>query len=90
MERLINIDNGGTLTQGTNVLVGRKGPRIGLITDDIANNDQPMRRLARWDDLPAASHALIQAMVDKRLLVKDTRDGQVLGQSAGWARRVGG
>jgi hypothetical protein len=89
MERLINIDNGGTLTQGTNVL-GRKGPRIGLITDDIANNDQPMRRLARWDDLPAASHALIQAMVDKRLLVKDTRDGQVLGQSAGWARRVGG
>ena len=37
-----------------------------------------MRRLARWDDLPAASHPLIQAMVEKRLLVKDTRDGQVV------------
>jgi WD40 repeat protein len=41
-------------------------------------NDQPMRRLARWDDLPAKSHPLIRAMVDKRLLVKDTRDGQVV------------
>ena len=43
-----------------------------------ADNDQPMRRLARWDDLPAASHPLIQAMVEKRLLVKDTRDGQTV------------
>ena len=41
-------------------------------------NDEPMRRLARWDDLPDASHPLIQAMVDKRLLVKDTRDGEVV------------
>ena len=41
-------------------------------------NDQPMRRLARCDDLPAASHPLIQAMVEKRLLVKDTRDGAVV------------
>ena len=41
-------------------------------------NDQPMRRLARWHDLPAASHPLIQAMVDKRLLVKDIRDGEVV------------
>ena len=41
-------------------------------------NDQPMRRLARCDDLPAASRPLIQAMVEKRLLVKDTRDGQVV------------
>ena len=37
-----------------------------------------MRRLARWEDLPAASHPLIQAMVEKRLLVKDTRDGQTV------------
>jgi WD40 repeat protein len=42
------------------------------------NSNQPMRRLARWEDLPAASHPLIQAMVEKRLLVKDTRDGQTL------------
>src|SRR6478736_3748149 len=63
-----------------------------------SDNDQPMRRLARWDDLPAASHPLIQAMVEKRLLVKDTRDGQTVvevalesllrqwDQLAGWLR----
>jgi len=42
------------------------------------DNDQPLRRLARWDKLPAASHPLIQAMVDKRLLVTDTRDDEVV------------
>jgi signal transduction histidine kinase len=41
-------------------------------------NDQPMRRLARWDHLPPAGRPLIQAMVDRRLLVKDTRDGEVV------------
>ena len=37
-----------------------------------------MRRLARYNDLPAASHTLIEAFVEKRLLIKDTRDGQVV------------
>ena len=50
-------------------------PWLATINPD---NDQPMRRLARWDDLPAASHPLIQAMVEKRLLVKSTRDGQTV------------
>ena len=50
-------------------------PWLATINPD---SDQPMRRLARWDDLPAASHPFIQAMVEKRLLVKDTRDGQVV------------
>ena len=50
-------------------------PWLATINPD---NDEPMRRLARWDDLPAASHPLIQAMVEKRLLVKDTRDGQTV------------
>jgi WD40 repeat protein len=50
-------------------------PWLAAINPD---SDQPMRRLARWDDLPAASRSLIQAMVEKRLLVKDTRDGQVV------------
>ena len=38
-------------------------------------------RCAAWPagiDLPAAGHALIQAMVEKRLMVKDTRDGEVV------------
>jgi WD40 repeat protein len=47
-------------------------PWLATINPD---NNEPMRRLARWDDLPAASHMLIQTFVDKRLLVKDTRDG---------------
>jgi hypothetical protein len=50
-------------------------PWLATINPD---SDEPMRRLARWDDLPAASHPLIQAMVEKRLLVKDTRDGQAV------------
>ena len=50
-------------------------PWLATINSD---SDQPMRRLARWDDLPPASHPLIQAMVEKRLLVKDTRDGQTV------------
>jgi WD40 repeat protein len=50
-------------------------PWLATISPD---SDQPMRRLARWDDLPAASYPLIQQMVEKRLLVKDTRDGQTV------------
>ena len=50
-------------------------PWLATINPD---NDQPMRRLARYTDLPAASHDLIDAFVDNRLLVKDTRDGQVI------------
>ena len=42
-------------------------PWLATINPD---NDQPMRRLARWDDLPTGSRPLIQAMVEKRLLVR--------------------
>ena len=42
------------------------------------DSDQPMRRVARYEDLPQGSHDLIDALVAKRLLVKDTRDGQVV------------
>jgi WD40 repeat protein len=41
-------------------------------------NDQPMRRMARYDDLPEDSRPLIDALVAKRLLVKDQRDGQTV------------
>jgi len=40
--------------------------------------DQPMRRLARWSDLPAPSRPLLGAMVARRLLVKGERDGDVV------------
>jgi hypothetical protein len=39
------------------------------------DNDQPMRRVARLVDLPAEAGWLIDALVARRLLVKDERDG---------------
>ncbi|MFI6774239.1 TIR domain-containing protein [Nocardia sp. NPDC050412] len=50
-------------------------PALATINPD---NDQPMRRIARWDELPAESHALIDAFVNKRLLIKDHRDGRTI------------
>ena len=42
------------------------------------DNDQPLRRVARQSDLPADSGPLIDALVEKRLLVRDERDGHVV------------
>jgi WD40 repeat protein len=42
------------------------------------DNDQPMRRVARESDLPEVSRTLIDALVEKRLLVRDERGGQVV------------
>ncbi|MFI6365831.1 TIR domain-containing protein [Nocardia sp. NPDC050630] len=42
------------------------------------NTDQPSRRVARWCELPPSSHDLINAMVDRRLLVKDERGGETV------------
>jgi hypothetical protein len=47
-------------------------PWLATINPD---NDQPMRRLARYTDLPEASQPLIEAFVAKRLMVQDERDG---------------
>jgi WD40 repeat protein len=41
-------------------------------------NDQPMRRVARWADIPEDSLELIDGFVDKRLMIKDERDGEVV------------
>jgi WD40 repeat protein len=41
-------------------------------------NDEPLRRPARWADLPADSLRLIDALVARRLLVKDERDGEAI------------
>jgi hypothetical protein len=45
-----------------------------LATADAGNN-QPARRVARWSELPEASRPLIDALVAKRLLVKERRAG---------------
>jgi len=42
------------------------------------DNDQPMRRAARWSDLPPESHPLLEGFIAKRLLVRDQRDGDVV------------
>jgi hypothetical protein len=41
-------------------------------------NDQPMRRVAPWSEIPPESRPLIGGFVDKRLLVKDNRGGGVV------------
>ncbi len=40
--------------------------------------DQVLRRVALWEELPPESHGLIDAMVGRRLLVKDERDGETV------------
>ena len=47
-------------------------PWLATINPD---NDQPVRRIARLSDLPAEARPLIDAMVDRRLLVGDERGG---------------
>ena len=41
------------------------------------DNDHPVRRLARWSDLPPESRPLIERFIAARLLVSDDRDGVV-------------
>ncbi|MFD6400254.1 TIR domain-containing protein [Nocardia sp. NPDC060249] len=43
-----------------------------------SGTDRPMRRPARWFDLPPESHPLLEEFVARRLLVKDERDGAVV------------
>jgi WD40 repeat protein len=45
-------------------------------------NDQPMRRVAKYTDLPESSRPLLDALVAKRLMVKDIRDGQTVTEVA--------
>jgi WD40 repeat protein len=44
----------------------------------ISPTNEPLRKAARYTDLPVDSRPLIDALIDKRLMVKDTRDGQVM------------
>ncbi len=56
-------------------------PWLATINPD---NDQPMRRVARWSDLPEDSRPLIDAFVAKRLMVKDERDGRGASSRSRW------
>ncbi|WP_350222972.1 AAA family ATPase [Mycolicibacterium porcinum] len=50
-------------------------PWLATVNSDTG---QPMRRIARWADLPEESHSLLNAIVGRRLLVKGEREGQVV------------
>ena len=50
-------------------------PWLATINPD---SDQPMRRVARWADLPEPSRPLIDALVARRLMVKDIRNDEVV------------
>lgn len=39
---------------------------------------QPMRRISAWKDLPADTHDLLRRFIDRRLLVMDHRDGEIV------------
>ncbi|HUH68842.1 MAG TPA: hypothetical protein VLZ05_08100 [Mycobacterium sp.] len=43
-----------------------------------ADTERPLRRAAQYSELPEASRPLIDALVAKRLMVQDTRDGEVM------------
>ena len=52
-----------------------------LVTINPAN-DKPMRRVARWSDLPELSRKLLDAFVANRLVVKDKREGEDVAEVA--------
>jgi WD40 repeat protein len=82
--------------------VQRDGPLEALRTAFIPwlatinpDNDQPLRRVATYSDLPEASHHWIDALVARRLMIKGSHDGNVVVEVAlesllrQWADLVG-
>ncbi|OCB62320.1 hypothetical protein A5677_11800 [Mycobacterium malmoense] len=65
-------------TQRSRELADLRAAFIPWLATVNPDNDQPLRRVARYSDLPATSRSLIEAFVEKRLLVKDQRGGQVV------------
>jgi WD40 repeat protein len=52
-------------------------PWLATINPD-PDSDQPLRRIARWSDLPPESQPLLERLIDRRLLVRDERGGEVV------------
>lgn len=71
-ESILSTDNAIRAQQ----LVWLHAAFIPLLATINPQNDQAMRRLAKLEDLPTESHALIRALFDKRLLLIDNRDGK--------------
>ncbi|MDT5095540.1 MAG: hypothetical protein QOH60_4903 [Mycobacterium sp.] len=74
IDRLLSSDP-DTRAQQLDILRSAFIPWLATVNPD---SDQPLRRVARWAELPPASHDLINAMVAHRLLVKDERDGDTV------------
>jgi WD40 repeat protein len=68
-------DNPATRTRQLEALREAFIPWLATIN---SSNDQPMRRVARWAELPESSRPIIDALVEKRLMIKDIRDGDVV------------
>jgi WD40 repeat protein len=50
-------------------------PWLATINPD---NDEPLRRIARWTDLPESSRPLLEKLIERRLLVRDKRNDEVV------------
>jgi WD40 repeat protein len=50
-------------------------PWLATINPD---NDEPLRRIARWTDLPEPSRPLLEKLIERRLLVRDKRNDEVV------------
>lgn len=50
-------------------------PWLAAINPD---SDMPMRRVARWSDLPPESHPLLEKFIARRLIIRDERDGETV------------
>ncbi|MEV0105230.1 TIR domain-containing protein, partial [Nocardia sp. NPDC050799] len=66
IDKILNPDT-ATREQQLDLLRTAFVPWLATVAPDT---DQPLRRIARYDDLPAAARPLIDRFVDRRLLVK--------------------
>jgi hypothetical protein len=62
-------------TERANQLEQLRAAFIPWLATAEPSNNQPARRVARWSELPEATRPLIDALVAKRLLVKERRAG---------------
>jgi WD40 repeat protein len=78
LRRVVQTVIDGILDEDPSVRVGQlqllRAAFIPWLATVNPDTDQPMRRVARWSDLPESSRPLMDGFVSNRLLVKDRRD----------------